>query len=163
MRRTFRIGLISGWLLLGGGAVMAAGGGGGDSSSVAEDPDWKAAVAAIEARDYSAALPLLQKVVAGDPDKADAWNYLGYAKGQLGQYDQALADYGRALAIEPKHRGANEYLGELHLKMGNLAAAEDRLKVLDGACFFGCAEYDELKAAIATYKTSGRYEGRKLN
>lgn len=162
MRRSIRIGLVSGWLLLGGGAALAAGGGGGDSAP-ADDPDWSAAKAAIEARDFTKALPLLQKVVARTPDKADAWNYLGYAKGQLGRHDQALADYGQALKIDPKHRGANEYLGELHLKMGNLKAAEDRLAVLDGACFFGCAEYDELKAAIAQYKTSGSYTGSKLN
>jgi hypothetical protein len=56
------------------------------------------------------------------------------------------------LALKPKHRGANEYLGELYLEMGDLAKAEERLEVLDGACWFGCDEYSDLKEAIAKYK-----------
>ncbi len=63
----------------------------------------------------------------------------------------ALAHYGRALELEPEHRGANEYLGELYLDLGQLAKAEERLQVLDKACFFGCEEYSELKAKIEAY------------
>ena len=54
--------------------------------------------------------------------------------------------------MSPKHRGANEYLGELYLETDQLAKAEERLKVLDGACFLGCEEYDDLKEAIEKYK-----------
>ncbi len=60
--------------------------------------------------------------------------------------------YQKALAIKPDHRGANEYIGELYLETGKPAKARERLKVLDSACFFGCEEYDELKAAIAAYE-----------
>ena len=77
-----------------------------------------------------------------------------YAAGrQLVNHDAALSHYQAALAIEPRHRGANEYLGELYLTLGDLAKAEERLEVLDDACFFGCEEYTELKNAIAAYKT----------
>ena len=52
----------------------------------------------------------------------------------------ALPAYNKALAIDPKHRGANEYLGELYLQLGDLAKAEERLEKLDDICFYGCGE-----------------------
>jgi tetratricopeptide (TPR) repeat protein len=67
-------------------------------------------------------------------------------------FDIALDYYQQALAIEPDHRGANEYLGELYLQTGQPEKAEERLKVLDEECFFGCDEYDELEAAIEEYR-----------
>ena len=70
----------------------------------------------------------------------------------MGNTAKAFEHYGIALELEPKHRGANEYLGELYLETGQLEKAEQRLKVLDQACFFGCEEYDELKEAIEAYK-----------
>ncbi len=54
--------------------------------------------------------------------------------------------------MQPKHLGANEYLGGLYLELGELSQAEQRLAVLDKACFFGCEEYSELKQAIKDYK-----------
>jgi Tfp pilus assembly protein PilF len=86
---------------------------------------------------------------------------LGYAHARRGQTEAALGYYKQALALEPEHRGANEYLGELYLKMGDLASAEERLKVLDKACTFGCAEYDLLKAAVKQYKTTGKFTSSK--
>jgi len=130
------------------------------SPSAPADPNWSAAKKAIDGKDYAAALPLLQMVVANDPKNADALNYLGYSSSRLGQVDQAQAYYGQALALEPKHRGANQYLGELYLKLGNVEAAEGRLKVLDKACFFGCDEYYDLKNAINDYKKTGTYKGK---
>ncbi len=69
----------------------------------------------------------------------------------LGDVEMALAHYRRALEMEPGHRGANEYLGELYLELDRLDAARERLEVLDDACFFGCEEYSELKAKIEAY------------
>lgn len=126
-----------------------------------EDPNWAAAKAAIAQKKYEEAAPLLQQVVAKDAKNADAWNYLGYVSARAGRDEDALSFYGRALAIEPRHRGANEYLGELHLKLGDVAKAEERLKVLDGACLFGCAEYDLLKKAVNAYKQTGKYMPQK--
>jgi len=143
------------------GSALAAGLNTLSSQPAAEDPDWLQAKAAIQARQYEQAVPQLQKVVAKDASNADAFNYLGYTHARADKAQEALDYYNKALAISPKHRGANAYLGELHLKMGNLPAAEDRLKVLDGACFFGCAEYDILKATIAEYKATGKFVSRK--
>lgn len=137
-------------VLAGGGAYGM--GGGSDDSAKAADPTYGAARQLVEEGKYAEAIPLLEQVVAKDAKNADALNYLGYSNRQLGNNDAALTHYQAALALEPRHRGANEYLGELYLKLGDVAKAEERLEVLDGACFFGCEEYTELKNAIAAYK-----------
>ncbi len=147
------------------GPALAAGSGGGGSDSSASstpaDPNWDAAKNAIAAKDYDTAMPLLKQVVAKDPSNADAFNYLGYTHGRAGMHDDAIGYYQKALALNPEHRGANEYLGELYLKLGDLPKAKERLAVLDSACFFGCTEYDMLKKAVADYESSGSYTSRK--
>lgn len=118
----------------------------------AGDARYEKARAAVTALDYRGAIPLLEAVVADQPKNADALNYLGYSHRKLGEFDKALVYYTRALESDPKHRGAHEYLGELYLQMGDLARAEAQLKRLDGLCFFGCDELDDLKAAIQEYR-----------
>jgi tetratricopeptide (TPR) repeat protein len=130
-------------------AAMAAG-----SSSSSKPKELEAAEKAIKAGNYIRAIELLQKVVADDSQNADAWNYLGFSQRKLKKFDQALGAYQEALAIEPEHLGANEYLGELYLQTDNLAKAKERLKKLDDVCTFGCGEYDDLKQAIMAYEAS---------
>ena len=130
-------------------AAMAAG-----SSSSSKPKELEAAEKAIKAGNYNRAIELLQKVVADDSENADAWNYLGFSQRKLKKFDQALGAYQEALAIEPEHLGANEYLGELYLQTDNLAKAKERLKKLDDVCTFGCGEYDDLKQAIMAYEAS---------
>ncbi len=110
----------------------------------------------VDAGDYAGAIPLLQKSIAADPTNADAHNYLGFSHRKLGIVDVALTHYGKALELKPKHRGANEYLGELYLDLGQMDKAKERLAVLDGACFFGCEEYRELKAKIKAYQAQAK-------
>jgi Flp pilus assembly protein TadD len=131
----------------------------GDSSSASPPPSAAApmtaydmAVQHVKAGNYAAAVPLLEGFVAINPANADAWNQLGYSQRKLGRLDAALASYNRALALEPEHRGANEYLGELYLETGDLAAAKQRLAVLDRACWLPCEEYTELKQRIEDYE-----------
>ena len=132
--------------LMMGASVMAA----SDDSSGRFD----AVNEAIQRSDYDAAIRSLKELLRDSPRDADVLNMLGFTHRKSGNADAALDYYQQALAVEPKHRGANEYLGELYLEMGDLSAAQQRLSVLDSACFFGCREYDELKAAIASYKKS---------
>ena len=135
-------------LAMASGAVRAAGG----DESTPKNQDLVTGAALIEEGRYSAAIPLMQKVVAVEPSNADAYNYLGFSHRKLGDQAKALEFYQRALELKPKHRGANEYLGELYLEMGDLARAEKRLDVLDSACWFGCEEYSDLKQAIEAFK-----------
>jgi len=142
--------LLSTVLLLAAEPVLAAGGGGGAKS--AKDPNYIKAEELIKIDKYADAVPLLKQVIKADAKNADAFNYLGYSYRQLGQFETAIEYYHTALSLQPKHLGANEYLGEMYLQLGQVEKAEERLAVLDKACFFGCEEYSELKKAIAEYK-----------
>ncbi len=137
-------------------APFEAGGFGGGSSSTTTPAPGAAAFAAgktaADNGDYRAAIQSLSKAAAADPNNADAFNLLGYSYRKLGDVEMAFKQYGRALELEPRHRGANEYIGELYLETGNLAKAEEHLAVLDKTCFFGCEEYSELKQAVNAYK-----------
>lgn len=137
-------------LSLGGGPALAITG--GDAVDSERNPDYAQAVKLFKVGDYAGAIPLLEKAIAIEPGNADVYNLLGFSHRKLGEVDAALTQYGKALALEPKHRGANEYLGELYLELGHLDKAQERLEVLDKACFFGCDEYWELKAKVKAYK-----------
>ncbi|MEK7687183.1 MAG: tetratricopeptide repeat protein [Pseudomonadota bacterium] len=135
-------------------SAFAAGGGGGADQTAAKpaDPNFARAKAMIEARDYANALPLLQQVVAKDPKNADAYNLMGYATRKSGNPNGSLQYYQQALAIDARHLGAHEYIGEAYLMLDQPAQAEQHLARLDSLCVFGCAEYRMLKAAVANYK-----------
>lgn len=121
--------------------------------SAPADTRYGAAQSAIQAGQYARAIDLLQKFVGDQPGNADAQNALGFSHRKLDHLEVALAHYKKALQLDGEHRGANEYLGELYLRMGQLGEAEARLARLDALCFFGCDEFDDLKAAIQAYKT----------
>ena len=107
----------------------------------------------IDAEKYEMAISELRTALVESPDDADLLNLLAYSQRKLMRFDEALVNYQKALKIEPEHRGANEYLGELYLQLGQLDDALQRLKVLDDACFFGCEEFDELEEAIENYRS----------
>ena len=71
---------------------------------------------------------------------------------QLGEVVKAREACNRALAIDPKHKGALEYKGELYLTLGNLEGAENMFDRLNKVCFLSCKEKKQLAAAIRTYK-----------
>ena len=135
-------------------AFAAGGGGGGGADTPAAkpaDPNYTRAKAMIEARDYANALPLLQQVVTKDPRNADAYNLMGFATRKSGNASGSLQYYQQALAIDPRHLGAHEYIGEAYLMLDQPAQAEQHLARLDSLCVFGCAEYRLLKTAVANY------------
>src|SRR5882672_8224398 len=103
----------------------------------------------IAARNWSGAMDELKRL--NDSGDADWNNLMGYSLRKGATPDLAGAEkfYNEALRIDPKHRG------ELDLQTGDLARAEQRLAALDKACFLPCAEYSDLKKAIAQYKANG--------
>lgn len=123
----------------------------GSAKSI-KSKNYQNAVDAIEAENFKKAIQLLKKEVNTSPKDADAWNYLGFSYRKINAFDEALAAYQKALELKPKHRGANEYIGELYLQIDNLKKAKFHLDVLDKACFWGCDEYDDLKTAILAYE-----------
>ena len=120
-------------------------------------PDKLAAVRSqIAAKNWTGAIDELKRV--NDTGSADWNNLMGYSLRKSATPDFAGAErfYDQALRIDPGHRGALEYSGELYLQTGRLDKAEQRLAALDKACFFRCSEYSDLKKAIADYKAGGR-------
>ena len=141
-------------LMLGMGPAMAAGGSDPTPAAKPVDPNFTEGKKAIDSKDWARAVPLFQQVVAKDDKNADAFNWLGYALRNQGDYPKAFAAYEKALGIDPRHKGAHEYIGEAYLKVNNLQKAEEHLKRLDSICTFGCAELTELKTKIAAYKAA---------
>ena len=93
---------------------------GGDDTSGTEETRsaYEQAVDLVEAAEYEDALQVLEKLNREESGNADVLNMLGYAHRKLGRVEDAFDYYGKALAIKPRHLGANEYLGELYLENG---------------------------------------------
>ncbi|MEO0678867.1 MAG: tetratricopeptide repeat protein [Pseudomonadota bacterium] len=103
----------------------------------------------IEAGDAAGARIELLAADGASPGDADILNLLGYASRKLGDLDASRTYYQRALRIDPGHRGALEYFGELELQAGDVAAARDLLARLGAVCPDGCEELDDLREAFA--------------
>ena len=104
--------------------------------------------------DWPAAVSLMKDAVAKNPQNADYHNLYAYSmrKGAGADMNLVFKHYGEALRIDPRHRGAHEYIGEAYLIVGDLAKAREHLSVLDRLCTFGCEEYADLKKAVAEYE-----------
>ena len=143
-------------LLLPAPALAAGGGGGGDGAGARQQtPEYAAGVRAIEAKDFARAITLLEVAVQRTPDDADAWNQLAYATRRNGEPAKAIVLYEKALALDSRHLGAHEYIGEAYLALDDLAKAKQHLARLNRICFFGCEEYRDLKKAVEAYEKSG--------
>src|SRR6266571_2959928 len=144
--------LITGALLLATSAFAA-----GAPAEPERSPDKLDGVRAqIAAKNFPGAIDELKRL--NDSGDADWNNLMGYSLREAPTPDFAGAEkfYDEALRIDPRHRGALEYSGELYLQTGDRAKAEQRLAALDKACFLPCAEYSDLKKAIAQYKAGSR-------
>lgn len=113
--------------------------------------DFAVGKKAIAAKNWTLAADSFKKVVADNPKNADGYNLLGYSSRWLGKYDEAFAAYDKALALDPKHKGALEYSGEAYLKVKQKAKAEEQLAKLKAICTT-CEETTDLTKAIAAYK-----------
>ena len=120
------------------------------------DPDYAAGKAAIDAKDWSAGIRLLASAALRDTRNADIENYLGYAYRNAGRLDAAFKHYQRALQLNPRHRGAHEYIGEAYLMVNDLAKAEEHLAALEKICLIPCEEYEDLKKGIAEHRRRAR-------
>jgi tetratricopeptide (TPR) repeat protein len=98
-------------------------GGGNAAPATVANPDYAEAEKLIKEWKYADAIPLLEKVAKAEPKNADAFNQLGYAHRKLNKLPEARAHYAKALEINPDHRGALEYQGELFLMLDDLKSA----------------------------------------
>jgi tetratricopeptide (TPR) repeat protein len=130
-------------------AVIAA-----DDPAAPTDPVLISVKDATARQEYAKASEILRGALAKAPDNANYHNLYAYSlrKGTNPDMDLVFKHYNEALRLDPKHRGAHEYIGEAYLMVGNPGKAKEHLARLDKLCFFGCGEYSDLKKAIRDYE-----------
>jgi Flp pilus assembly protein TadD len=130
-----------------------------DNSKVVKKTNYEKAVSYIEKakkfeedgkqkkaeKQYEKAQKLLIKSNENEPNNADTLNYLGFTTRKLGNFNLGEKYYLQGLAIEPKHNGINEYLGELYVVTNRMDLAKERLEILKNC---NCEEFDELNEII---------------
>ena len=89
------------------------------------DPDYAAGKAAVEKKNWGEAVKRFHQAALRDPDSADLHNYLGFTYRNLKQMDLAFKHYKRSIELNPRHRGAHEYIGEAYLLVNDLPNADD--------------------------------------
>ncbi|MCX7961430.1 MAG: tetratricopeptide repeat protein [Burkholderiales bacterium] len=125
-----------------------------DQGAPARDARLEAARAAIAKKDWPAAQAVLKEALEANPGNADYHNLYAYAirSAPNPQMDLVFKHYHEALRLDPKHRGAHEYIGEAYLMVGNLDKAREHLKALGRLCLLGCPEYTQLRRAIEEHE-----------
>jgi tetratricopeptide (TPR) repeat protein len=94
-----------------------------------------------------------RKAAEADPEMKEAWNMLGFTSRKLGDYNESLSAYEKALALSPDYPEAIEYRAELFLLTGRLAETKEayaKLEKMDGAYAA------TLKSAIQDHLKSGK-------
>ena len=86
-----------------------------------------------------------------DDSNPDLENLLGYAYRHTGRLDEAFRHYAIALRLNPRHRGAREYLGEAYLMVDDRRMPRPALKDI---CQIPCEEYADLDSGIAAYRAA---------
>jgi Tfp pilus assembly protein PilF len=122
-----------------------------DSGSSYNSQDRRIAKAGkyINAQEYKKAVKELRKALKKDDQNADAWNLLGFASRKMGDHDNSAVAYANALQLDPEHKGALEYQGELFITLGEIDQAKENLQKLVALCPSGCEERAELEQALA--------------
>ncbi len=118
-----------------------------DNMSSTDAPDLTSVRAKLKAKDYAAALTELRDL-AEDVQQADVYNLLGFALRKTGDFKTSLTYYTKALELQPDHKAAREYLGELYVETGNMEKAKEQLSALTKLCPSGCEEREDLQKAI---------------
>ena len=144
--------VISAFLIINANNVFSAGSS-SDKNTKTKSSAYLSAEKLINKKQFSDAILKLNDALASDSKNADIYNYLGFSHRKLGKMEQAAVYYNKALEINPKHKGALEYQGEMYLTLNEINKAEENLKKLDKICFLGCSEFDKLKKSIKDKKS----------
>ena len=124
-----------------------------DNMESSDAPDLTSVRAKIKAQDYAAALAELRDL-AEDTQQADVYNLLGFTLRKTGDFKTSLTYYTKALELQPDHKAAREYLGELYVQTGNMEKAREQLAILAKLCPSGCEEREDLQKAISAKSAS---------
>ena len=159
---------IFSFLLLVGAGGLPTSNSSGSSSTGSSGSQTSSIVNPLNALELKNGLNMVQSLVYGKkykraekrlislevkfPQNADIQNYLGFVSRKMDKLGKSDAYYKKALQINPMHKGALEYQGELFLQYKNVEKAKANLKLLERICGVNCEEYKELKKAIESFK-----------
>ena len=169
---TFAVYVFSFFTLVGAGGLPTSNSGGTSSSSSSSSNSYSGGSSSLPnpltALELKNGLNMVQSLVYGKkykkaeiklislevkfPQNADIQNYLGFVSRKMNKLGKSDAYYKKALQLNPMHRGALEYQGELFLQYKNLEKANANLKLLERICGVNCEEYKDLKKAIENFK-----------
>src|SRR5258708_33353994 len=109
---------------------------------------------------YHDAVSSFIDAVGADHKMYEAWNYLGFANRHLGNYDDALSSYAKALEINPTYPDAIEYRGEAYLGLNQIEEAKGAYMTLfrDSRPLA-----DELMAAMHRWADTRRQDAQGLS
>ena len=153
-----------------GGALADGGGGGGSPAPLKCKAGWvpnNAGTACVRAQSgltddevlythgrqlaldghYQDALALLDAMVKKD---SMALTMIGYSMRKMGNVDEGIAVYQKALALDPNNIHTREYLGEGYVSMGRVDLAQVQLDRIEAICGTGCEQYAALSKAMET-------------
>ena len=144
---------VSVFLIMNSNNVFSAGSSSDSNNAKTKSLAYLSAEKLINKKQYSDAIVKLNDALVTDNKNADIYNYLGFSHRKLGKMEDAAFFYNKALEINPKHKGALEYQGEMYLTLDQIVKAEENLNKLDKICFLGCSEFDKLKKSIMDKKS----------
>lgn len=116
-----------------------------------EDKNYVKGKELIQSGNYNEAISALEASLEKKSDDSDALNLIGFSYRKLENYEKAFEYYNKALKIDPKHKGAMEYMGIAYLETGQLQKAENLFEKLKEICSF-CKERKSLDKAIKAFK-----------
>lgn len=108
-------------------------------------------LAAMEAKDYPAALDFLDRITQMKPDFVEGWNKRATVYYLTDDYARALSDIRRVLALEPRHFGALAGLGSILRELGEDGKA---LEAYEAALAVD-PHLDEVKKAVEDLRNKG--------
>ena len=160
-------------LTIGGMAFAASGSGGGGSDPIVcktgyvyskakqicvkvnagldDEELYEQGHALAKAGHYEAALAALTAIE--DQDDSMVLTMIGYSLRKSGKWDDGVAYYHRALAIDPDNINTYEYLGEAFLSKGRIDLAQEQLVKIETIAGTESEQYQELAFAIAEGST----------
>jgi predicted Zn-dependent protease len=131
-------------LIISAGSALAA-----STTTISRDaPDLTSVKAKVKAKDFTGAL-LELKPMLETHHHADVYNLMGFSLRKTGDLKQGGEFYVKALELDPYHRGALEYQGQMFVELGQMTKAKANLKRLVALCPSGCEEREDLEQAIA--------------
>ena len=113
---------------------------------------YERAVKYIDRKDYIKANKALKAYTKSEPNDADGWNLYAFANRKMNKFEKAEVYYEKALNIDPDHKGALEYQGELFMQTNRQKLAEENLNKLISLCPNSCYELEKLQEYILNNK-----------